>query len=189
MALDIADNDFVALSTAIQSGDSQAEAILYNRFSRGLVIMLQQSTSDPALAQDLMQETLLTVISNLRAGNVQQPEFLPRYIHQTAKYTLIGWYRKLSNQEIATDKYDHLAHEGDTEQLYVREQTRTWVRNLIGEMNIPRDRDILFRYYVKDQEKRQICEQLSLTPTHFDRVINRARNRFRTLAKARQDDE
>ena len=80
MALDIADNDFVALSTAIQSGDSQAEAILYNRFSRGLVIMLQQSTSDPALAQDLMQETLLTVISNLRAGNVQQPEFLPHHI-------------------------------------------------------------------------------------------------------------
>lgn len=66
------------------------------------------------------------------------------------------------------------------EKLY-REQVRQQVRALITGMKVARDREVLHRYYVQDQAKPIICEALDLSPTHFDRVINRARNRFKQL--------
>ena len=62
-----------------------------------------------------------------------------------------------------------------------REKTRQQVRTLIGEMKVARDREVLYRYYVREQAKVVICEALDLSSAHFDRVINRARNRFRDL--------
>ena len=48
-------------------------------------------------------------------------------------------------------------------------------------MLAPRDRDVLDRFYLRDQDKARICKELGLTPANFDRVISRARIRLREL--------
>jgi len=60
---------------------------------------------------------------------------------------------------------------------------------LIEQMKVPRDREILYRFYVRDQGKPLICDALDLSNAHFDRVINRARNRFRALVEQELENE
>ena len=48
-------------------------------------------------------------------------------------------------------------------------------------MPVKRDREILTRFYVEDQDKDEICTALNLDSLHFNRVLFRARKRFRKI--------
>jgi hypothetical protein len=48
-----------------------------------------------------------------------------------------------------------------------------------------RDRELLRRFYLNDESRDRICQDLELTSEHFNRVIFRARNRFRELLERR----
>jgi len=50
---------------------------------------------------------------------------------------------------------------------------------------VARDRDLLMRFYLHDEDKALICRELNLSEEHFNRVIFRARNRFRELLEHR----
>lgn len=55
------------------------------------------------------------------------------------------------------------------------------VRRLIGELPTDRDRQLLLRFYVAEEEKERICSDLGLDSLHFNRVLFRARHRFKEL--------
>jgi RNA polymerase sigma-70 factor (ECF subfamily) len=40
---------------------------------------------------------------------------------------------------------------------------------------------VLFRFYVVEDDKDRICADLGLTSLHFNRVLHRARERYREL--------
>jgi hypothetical protein len=44
---------------------------------------------------------------------------------------------------------------------------------------------VLVRFYLDDEDKEKICSELRLSEEHFNRVIFRARNRFRELLERR----
>ncbi|HEV2666451.1 MAG TPA: hypothetical protein VG324_16150, partial [Blastocatellia bacterium] len=54
-------------------------------------------------------------------------------------------------------------------------------RQIINELKSDRDRQVLFRFYIAEEEKKRICEDLGLTSLHFNRVLFRARERYREL--------
>jgi hypothetical protein len=66
-----------------------------------------------------------------------------------------------------------------------RPQWATAARQMLDEMPATRDRELLMRFYLHDEEKEQICQDLRLSMEHFNRVIFRARNRFRELLEQR----
>ena len=144
--------------------------------------MLERKVGDRARAEDLMHDTMMIVLGHLRGDGVKQPEYLDRYVHQTAKFTFIGWLRKRDNQNELRDNVDDVSDEQvSVVDMLSLEQLRALVRKVIEELPVYRDREILRRFYLLDQAKPTICEALELSVTHFDRVINRARNRFRDL--------
>ena len=55
------------------------------------------------------------------------------------------------------------------------------VRILLDELKQERDRQILERFYVKEQEKEEICRKIGVDGSHFNRVLYRARQRLRDL--------
>jgi len=55
------------------------------------------------------------------------------------------------------------------------------VRRLIGELPTDRDRQLLLRFYVGEEDKERICADLGLDSLHFNRVLFRARQRFKEL--------
>jgi DNA-directed RNA polymerase specialized sigma24 family protein len=48
-----------------------------------------------------------------------------------------------------------------------------------------RDREVLMRFYLKEQSPRQICRDMGLTQTQFRLTKSRAKARFTELARAR----
>ena len=66
-----------------------------------------------------------------------------------------------------------------------RPQWATAARQMLDEMPATRDREVLMRFYIHDEEKEEICQDLRLSMEHFNRVIFRARNRFRELLEQR----
>lgn len=170
------------LTEEIRRGSSKAEEAFYARYRSGLVLMLERRTNDKSLAEDIAHDALVAVLIRLRGSGIEQPEKLNSFVHQTAKYQLIGWQRKSVNKTELAPNIEEIAI-GDVtiDEQAIQEQTRMEVRRLISEMKVPRDRELLYRYYVRDQSKMTICDVLDLSPAHFDRVISRARNRFKKL--------
>lgn len=144
--------------------------------------MLLKRTNDPDRASDLCHDALVIVLLKLREGKITDPDRLSAYIFQTARYVHLGWLRRAASQ---TDQHhediEQLTDHDNPEHQQIRNQQITATRQLISELRVPRDREILTRYYIKDQAKSEICEALQLTSEHFDRVIHRAKNRFREL--------
>src|SRR6185312_15443561 len=67
-------------------------------------------------------------------------------------------------------------------------QTEQWagvVRRLLRELSSPRDREVLVRFYLKEEERGALCRSLGLTDLQFNRVIFRARERFRELLEGK----
>lgn len=169
----------VDLVQRIQAGDVDAEGELFREYHRGVLIILQQRTRDSALAEDLAQDTILTVLKRLRDVGIDDPRYLNRFIQQTAKYLHISWLRKSVNQTEYRESVDEdVSDEWSPENEIEREELRSLIRELLEQVTVERDREILIRYYVRDQEKAAICDALGLTSDHFDKVINRARTRF-----------
>ena len=81
-------------------------------------------------------------------------------------------------------------HEPRQFQKIAREQTLSAVHDLLNAMPVARDRELLIRLYVYDQDKQEICHALGLDSLHFNRVLFRAKKRFRKIVEesAQYDD-
>jgi RNA polymerase sigma-70 factor (ECF subfamily) len=170
----------------IRAGDSSAESELVERFSRGLLIMLRHLTRNPALADDLHQETLALVLDKIRHGQVREPERLAGFIRSTARNLFIADRRRearycaLEGGEDEDAPLHHLADHQPAalDQALVDEEARQ-VRRLLAELRFERDRQLLIRFYLADASREEICGQLGIDPERFNQVLHRARERLR----------
>lgn len=174
-----------ALVTNISAGDQGAENALVARYERGLQIFLRRETrGDIELAEDISQETFRIVIERLRGSGIENPERLAGYIHSTARYALIGWQRKQGRRNTHADS-EQVERTADDKGSAIAEinqdQTAQLLRSLLKELPTDRDRAILTRFYLHQEDKTSICSALDLSDLHFNRVLYRAKQRFRTL--------
>ena len=173
----------------IQAGHRSAEAELVSRYSRAIMLMLEQRTGDIQRAEDAHQDTFCIVLQRLRTNGIDDPSRIASFLHSTAINVLIGDYRKESRRKTYPDS-DLVQKQKDrkSDQLrqLIRDESDNAVRAVVQEMGNPRDREILYRFYILQQEKPLICKALDLTSAHFDRVVSRARKRFRRLVEKKQ---
>ena len=172
------------LVNRIRRGDSGAETELWDRYCRGLLFLLKQRTRDPDLAQDLRQETFRIALEKLRKDGLNDPEKLAAYLRGIAVNLVSGDWRKRARQNTRTDTevVEQAADKGSSVQDSVtRADIAALVRRLIEELSVDRDREILRRFYIREEDKESICTQLAITPLHFNRVLFRAKQRFREL--------
>jgi RNA polymerase sigma-70 factor (ECF subfamily) len=84
----------------------------------------------------------------------------------------------------------HLPHPAsDQLQELLRKEKADLVRQVLKEMPNERDIQALYRFYIADHEKERICADLGLTSLHFNRVLHRARERFRDLYERAMRDK
>ena len=173
------------LARRIRSGDRTAEAELVQRYGRGLLFHLRRTAGDPDLADDLYQETFRVVLERLRGEGIAEPERLAGFILGTGRNLFLAGWRKRSRRGEGTsldaaeiDPPDPVPGQLDR---VLQEEEIQQVRRLIGELGTDRDRQILFRFYVAEEDKTRICADLGLDSLHFNRVLFRARQRFKDL--------
>ncbi|HEY3516117.1 MAG TPA: sigma-70 family RNA polymerase sigma factor, partial [Gammaproteobacteria bacterium] len=181
------------LAHQIGQGVRAAEQALVARYGPPLHFMLKQRTRDSELALDVRQEALRIVIEKLRAGSLEQPERLGGYLRGIA-LKLCGAQRRKESRRATTadsDAIESLADDRpDPADQLSDEQLKRTVRALLGELSTPRDRDILTRLYLLEEDKDTICTALGIDSLHFNRVLFRAKQRFRELlVRAEQHGE
>ena len=168
----------------IRRGDSGAETELWDRYCRGLLFLLRRRTGDPELAQDLRQETFRIALEKLRKNRLDDPEKLAAYLRGIAVNLVSGnWRKRLrQNTRADTEVIEQVADtRSDVQASVSRLELAELIKRLIEELSVERDREILLRFYIREEDKESICTALAITPLHFNRVLFRAKQRFREL--------
>jgi RNA polymerase sigma-70 factor (ECF subfamily) len=174
----------VELSRRIGAGDRAAEAQLVERYERGVLYLLKRRTRDTDLALDLRQEAFRIAIEKLRAKEIAEPERVGAFVRGIAVNLAIADARKTVRRatKADSDAVELVADPDDgPADAVASAQTRAAVRALLDELSVARDRDILLRFYIEDEDKESICAALGVDSAHFNRVLFRAKQRFREL--------
>ncbi len=163
---------------------ARCESEMIERYRRGLGYVLARQIGDDERARDLLQETFCIAIEKLRNGGIEQPERLAGYLRGIAVRVGLNAGRRRKREPTGLDSsaIEAIPHNGPRQFQHVASnETKSAVHEILQSMPVERDRDLLIRFYVHDQDKQEICHELGLTSLHFNRVLFRAKNRFRKL--------
>jgi len=174
----------------ITRGDTDAVAELYNHYRDGVAIIINQIVHSESITDDLSQETFRISLEKIRRGEVRKPERLSGFICGVARFLALDYMRKMrraQNQGEAIeaeqirdpqpDPYDHL----------LRKERAELVRQTLSEIKIERDREVLSRYFIAEEDKDQICADLGLTRQHFNNIIYHGLKRLKQHYLARDN--
>jgi RNA polymerase sigma-70 factor (ECF subfamily) len=180
---------WVPLLSRIAAGERDAERSLVNHFHRGVRMLVRRHSrpGDPAI-DDITQEVLFHIIERLRSGAIKDPLALPAYIRISVVNATTAEYRRrrLRGEGPVPDGIGEIAASlDDPAESLDSERAHARIRALVEELPIRRDREVLVRFYLQEIDKQQICRDLRIDPTHFHRVIHRARERLRGIVSAR----
>jgi RNA polymerase sigma-70 factor (ECF subfamily) len=170
---------------ATQSGSGQ-QVILRNM--AGLRAQLARVTGSVELASDLLQDAVVTALQKLRAGQISDPAHLDGYVYRVALNHLRNYRRKdrsrVATSEELAEPVESTESSRPVKDLEVDQWARL-VKQLLQQVPLARDRELLVRFYLDEESKQELCQAFGLTELHFNRVIHRARDRFKDLLQRR----
>lgn len=176
---------WVDLVERIRHGHTDGMEELYQLFSRGIRFYLCRQLG-PQELDDKVHDTFVVVVQAIRRGELREPE------------RLMGFVRTIVRRQVAAhiDKVVHSRREqteldasvpvadprGNPEEAAIFRQRTELIRRVLGELS-SRDREILTRFYLREESQQQICAEMDLTETQFRLLKSRAKARFGELGK------
>lgn len=154
----------------------------------GLLRLLRSKLRDEQLAADVLNQALVTSLEHFDAGRIADPAAIAGYVFQVAMNQWRNHRRKFDERrdnKTSLEVLDHDTAHASTAENAFDTHLMSEVRALIQGLSTERDRQIVKRYYLDEDEKDTICRDLGLSPLHFDKVIFRARQRMKSLLEAR----
>lgn len=187
----VAESSAGDLVQGIRAGDSRAEEELVARFGEGLSFLLRRWTRDRATAEDLYQETFRLALEKIRQGEVREPEKLAGFLRSLAKNLSLYHYRRGSLREVREEDLEtvatHVSDPASGEPLgrLLASEKAALVRQVLAELASDRDRQVLFRFYIAEEDKEHLRSDLGLSGPELNMILFRARRRFRDLYERR----
>lgn len=175
----------------IVGGDRDAEAELVSIYGPSVELLLRRRTRTEAVSEDLYQETFRVALEKLRAGDLRRPSRLPAFLAAIARNLAIQHYRKRARRRTdpESELLDEMAGDGEGQLAsLLREERAELARRALGELDNERDRQVLFRYYVAEEDRRSLCGDLGLDSIQLTKVLYRARRRYQRLVTRKLDD-
>ena len=172
----------------IQAGDATAESELVSRYARGVRMIVGRGTRDRSIVDDLCQETFRIALEKIRRGDVRDARRLSGFMCGLARNLTIDHFRRVRPADSMASADPSDPAPSQLERLLTDERGMI-ARKVLAELEFDRDRQILFRFYVSEESKARICADLGLSSLHFNRVLFRARERYRALYKTIADQD
>ncbi len=150
----------------------------------GLRLLITRKAGDPQVAADLLNDAVCTAWEKWGAGQIQRPEQIAGYIFQVAMNLLRNRRRSVADRperRAAVEQLDSLQVAAAPADVEHEEKIAARLKELIRALDSQRDRTILVRFYLDEEDKESICGDLRLSPLQFDKVLHRARQRLRQL--------
>jgi RNA polymerase sigma-70 factor, ECF subfamily len=157
------------------------------RDMEGLRLQLTRLTRNADIAADLLQDAIVTALQKLSDGEFVCRRQLDGYVYRVALNHLRNHRRKDKSLVSDPDAAQDLADPDSgcvTESLQSAQWARL-AREVLSQVTPPRDRDLLVRFYLHEESKESLCRLFGLSELHFNRVMFRARERFREMLHRR----
>ena len=169
------------------AGDRRAEAELVSMFDARLLIKLRRASKLADHVLDMRQEVWLRAIDSLRNGKIAHPERFCGFLHGVAQNVVLEQGKEARRSIVDLDVATALRHGGaPVEALLDRAFLSRQLNASMNSLN-ERDREVVYRHYIRQDDKEDTCRQLGLTSIHYSRVLHRARKRLAGLMEASLD--
>jgi RNA polymerase sigma-70 factor (ECF subfamily) len=152
----------------------------------GLINLVGGLVRSRDLAADMVHQAIAITLEHIEAGRIGRTEHIPGYVYKTCQNLLRNHRRNLGNRPELRADPEQLERLPDAEQVdfsdqqRIKESVRLAMRSLS-----PRDREVVMRFYLDDEDKEVICQDLNLSPVAFNKIISRARQRLKERLSAR----
>ena len=176
---------WVQLVSRIREGDNSAMEELYAVFSKGIRFYLCRQLGTQEL-DDKVHDTFLIVVQAIKRGDLREPERLMGFVRtivrrQVAAY--IGDAVQTRRDYVDLEAGSGIPDSGaNPERHAINKQTADLMKDVLYSIS-ERDREILTRFYLREQSQEQICEDMNLTETQFRLLKSRAKARFGELGR------
>jgi RNA polymerase sigma factor (sigma-70 family) len=135
---------------------------------------------------DRVHDMFIVVAEAIRAGKLREPGALPSYIYGVARLSLcskIGVRTRRDRLSGSLRHWETTHHRTATPEDSLAERERTQImRGLLGTLS-DKEREILTRFYLREEPKERICEEMNLTDTQFRLTKSRAKQRLSRLSQ------
>ncbi len=184
---DAAEPGYTDLVRGVQEGDPARIQELYDLCSKGIRFQLYRQLGVQDL-DDRVHDVFLIILQSIQRGDLREPERLMGYVRTVVRRQIAAHIevavrnrRNQADMDYGMALTDH--RPSSEHQLIEKEQHQIALRVL---RNLhQREREILIRFYLREQSQDQICEQMGLSANRFRLIKSRAKARFSELAKNR----
>lgn len=169
----------------VRQNEAEGLEELYRVFSRGVRFYLCRQLG-PQDLDDRVHDTFLIVAQAIQRGDLREPE------------RLMGYVRTIVRRQVAAQIEDNIHSRrrqadldwglavrdsgNNPEQTAIHQQNQDLAKRVLKGI-APRDREILIRFYLREEPADKICLEMGLTETQFRLLKSRAKARFGELGK------
>ncbi len=177
--------DWGDLVQRIRARDEAGMEELYRIFHRGIRFFLCRQLG-PQELEDKVHDTFLIVVQAIQRDDLREPERLMGFVRtivrrQVASYIddLVHNRREELDIEMGARIQDR---RHNPEQSLVFRQKVELMKSILRELS-DKDREILTRFYLREQTQEEICDDMGLSETQFRLLKSRAKGRFGELGR------
>jgi len=177
--------DWSELVRRIQRSDESGMEDLYHIFGRGIRFYLCRQLG-PQELDDKIHDTFLIVVQAIRRGEIREPDRLMGFVRTVVRRQVAAHIDNMVHnrrEQINLDVSVRVAdRRRNPEQSAAFRQKTQFMLDVLKQLS-ERDREILTRFYLREQTQEQICAEMSLTETQFRLLKSRAKARFGDLGR------
>jgi RNA polymerase sigma-70 factor (ECF subfamily) len=177
--------EWSVLVDQIKAGEDAGMEHLYKLFSRGIRYYLCRQLG-PQELEDKVHDTFLIVVNAIRRGDLREPERLMGFVRTVVRRQVAAYIEQaVHNRREQTDLESGVTvadRKENPEQEAMIHQKAELMKSVLGCLS-QRDRDILVRFYLREQTQEQICREMSLTETQFRLLKSRAKAKFGEIGR------
>jgi RNA polymerase sigma-70 factor, ECF subfamily len=177
--------EWATLVDQIKAGEDAGLEQLYKLFSRGIRYYLCRQLG-PQELEDKVHDTFLIVVNAIKRGDLREPERLMGFVRTVVRRQVAGYIETaIHRRRDQTDLETGIAvvdRKHNPEQEAIMRQKSELMKSALQSLS-DRDRDILVRFYLKEQPQEQICREMSLTETQFRLLKSRAKAKFGEIGR------
>lgn len=178
------------LVSAYQNGEQQVFRILLNRYQQKLYTYILSLVKDPALADDIFQDTFIKVINTLRSGAYHDEGKFGQWVMRIAHNLVIDHVRKAQKMHMMYDNEEYSVFdtinscEKNMEDMMIVSQVYSDVRALIKKLPKEQRRVLVMRHYANMSFK-EIAEK---TGVSINTALGRMRYALINIRRLAEDD-
>jgi len=171
----------------VRAGEDSGMEDLYRIFSSGIRFHLYRRFGSQDL-DDKVHDIFLIVAQAIRDGELREPERLMGFVRTVVRRQVAGYIetavqarRKQAELDPGVPLPDSRP---DPERSAIEGQNMRLALRVLNGVS-KREREVLIRFYLKEQAPHEICRDMDLSETQFRLIKSRAKARFGELGKSR----